>query len=29
MQEWRVDDLYGRFTRAANYAALDKERFVA
>ncbi len=28
-QEWRVDDLFARFTRAANYRDLDRESFVA
>jgi ATP-dependent Lhr-like helicase len=28
VQEWRVDDLYARFTRAANYRELDKDTFV-
>src|SRR5690606_16017768 len=27
--EWRVDDLYARCTRAANYRDLDKDTFVA
>ena len=29
MQEWRVEDLFERFTRAANYGELEKQRFVA
>src|SRR5882672_2447511 len=29
MQEWKVDDLYARFTRAAMYRDLTRETFVA
>ncbi len=29
MREWRVEDLHARFTRAASYRDLTKERFVA
>jgi ATP-dependent helicase Lhr and Lhr-like helicase len=28
-REWRVEDLYARFRRAANYRELDRESFVA
>ncbi len=29
MQEWKVDDLFARFTRAASYRDLPRDRFVA
>jgi ATP-dependent helicase Lhr and Lhr-like helicase len=29
MREWKVDDLYARFTRAASYRDLDRPTFVA
>jgi ATP-dependent Lhr-like helicase len=29
MQEWKVDELYARFTRAASYRGLSREQFVA